>query len=171
MPYSQTQCSVSGCPNRGSARYSNLCKEHWISDRPLCSVEGCESSTLSRGLCNRHYRKWHYENHERDRRGHQRHEKLPIGTRRPAEGGYIRVKVREGGARAWKKEHISVMEGSLGRKLYPDESVHHRNGIRDDNQITNLELRASAHGRGQTVPDLLTWAHEIIDRYEGISGI
>lgn len=81
-------------------------------------------------------------------------------------GGYRKIRL-DGvvGDSAWVLEHRHAMEQKLGRKLLSGENVHHIDGNKLNNNISNLELWASFQPSGQRVEDLLKYAYEIIERY------
>lgn len=131
----------------------------------MCKVEGCERPHKARGYCDAHYKRVLARGDPRadvpikkvDGSGSRKNGYLEISVPRD-----LRYLVR--GARK-TGEHRLVMALHLGRPLRADESVHHTNGVRDDNRIENLELWSSSHPSGRRVEDLLVWAQVVFDRY------
>jgi hypothetical protein len=82
-------------------------------------------------------------------------------------GGYVNKKGYRwlGIGRTRILEHRYVMEQHIGRKLLPSENVHHKNGIKTDNRIENLELWVVFQPSGQRIDDAVIWAKEILKRY------
>lgn len=81
------------------------------------------------------------------------------GGRLKSNGGYIKVFKPEhpnAHKKGYVMEHRLVMEEKLGRFLRREEEVHHRNGIKDDNRIENLEVVMWNNHKGElTCPHCL----------------
>jgi len=130
-----------------------------MSDMKWCGGHGDyipAKATMIRGLCTACYSRARYQ-------GILDEVALPpqsgvarmreIGSRVKARDGYMTIKT-EAGVIA---EHRHVMQQHLGRDLEPGETVHHINGIRDDNRIENLELWVSPQPYGQRVADIIKY--------------
>lgn len=126
-----------------------------------CSVEGCGGVFLAKGLCRKHYASfWKYGDPLKKFRGDK-------GAGSFNKDGYHIITVN--GKQVI--EHRHVVSEFIGRPLREDEDVHHRNGCRSDNRISNLELWSTSQPRGQKIEDKIAWAREWLDLYQPIEGL
>ena len=79
--------------------------------------------------------------------------------------GYLIVNRRVNGVTETKFQHRLIMEEIVGRELFDHETVHHKNGRKDDNRPGNLELWSCSHPPGQRIQDKVKWARETIELY------
>lgn len=175
MPYTTYYpCSVDGCEkplkNRGlCAMHDKRLKTHGTTEQVnkpggvvknrKCSIKDCNNKHIAKGWCQMHWRRAYlYGNPEIV---------ISIGYKTD-HAGYISLHLPNhpmANATGSVYEHRLVMSEHLGRNLLPNESVHHKNGVRNDNRIENLELWSKGQPAGQRVEDKVAHAIEILQQY------
>ena len=125
-----------------------------------CKVEGCERPYKAKGFCTMHLQRF-------DMNGDPNLTKVPRNTLKDI---YDRVHKGEevgsltsDGYRTISLEGKSyyvqrlIVEYHNNIKLSANETVHHKNGIKDDNVHTNLEIWTGNHPGGVRKEDLKEW--------------
>lgn len=129
-----------------------------------CRVDGCALTVVARGYCHPHYSRVRKTGDPQPDKPFKRQD--GVGYIGP-DGYRILCKMRHpnAGINGRIAEHRWLMAEALGRPLLPDETVHHKNGIRHDNRMENLELWSRNHGPGQRVEDIVAYSLKMLGRY------
>lgn len=167
-------CIIEDCSKKSKAR--GLCGKHYEQFRrtgsPLprpkkvfipvpCTVEDCSVNFHALGFCRHHYNIF------------KRHGDPSWVKKYTAEGylhshGYrilYRPNHPNADANGRLAEHRYLMSEALKRPLLPKEEVHHMDGNRANNNLSNLELWNTSQPPGQRVEDKIKWAFEILNLY------
>lgn len=156
LPKKCDQCGATFIPAKKSQKFCcDKCRSDSRALRrtnvcPACGVSFLRPHGKSQVFCSRSC-------HMKDRNQIGRGIAKPVGSTRSAGSGYVTEKTETG---EWVIQHRLVMQRKLGRRLARTEYVHHKNGIRSDNRLENLELwvtkgKSKKDPNGQRLEDTL----------------
>jgi HNH endonuclease len=171
-------CNVDACERKHDSHgycnaHSNKVKRHGSAYGPYkpmriaksCSVDECSKPGKVKGLCIKHSR-WKIRTGDPSVRPERIVYIPPSKKNKQAKYKFTSVKnhsILEDGLYTM---HRVIMAEHIGRELYANENVHHKNGDRMDNRIENLELWTVSQPSGQRVEDKVQWAIETLKRYQ-----
>ena len=168
-------------PRRGQYRKCEACEQDFYAKpydtgKRFCSRACVNKSTQKRIVdlclyCNKEFEHWPSDGHmfcDRECYNSNR-QKQRVNTSKVTDDGYVLVyrpdSLSAQPSTGFTFEHRYIMEQHIGRQLLSEETVHHKNGVRTDNHLDNLELWSSSHPKGQRVQDKLEWARRIVSLY------
>jgi hypothetical protein len=168
------KCSSSDCSREVTNKkrgFCSRCYQYWLQTeaphKPRCPVDGCDRPQWAKGMCNIHYSRSERGLGSTDGIGRgapgRPRGKRNLDGRYVTSNGYVKVRIAD----KWDLEHRVVLSNSLGRELFPGETAHHKDGNKQNNDPSNLELWVTKQPSGQRPEDLVKWAHEILERYDG----
>lgn len=132
-----------------------------------CLINGCLKKHSGRGYCGKHYTRLIKTGNPLGIVSRRKHKP---GERKYAHDyhGYVRIWMPDhsnSNKRGYMKEHTYVISQHIGRPLFKHETIHHKNGIRNDNRLENLELWSHGQPYGQRVEDKIKFYIEFLKEY------
>lgn len=155
-------------------KYNTLTPNHWEKICSICSLNFTSKNGYKK-FCDACKEKYNLKPHiVKNRRAHNQpldyipKHKAKNGEGHLAKSGY-RYLTKCGHPNCGRYgrilEHIFIMSEHLRRPIRKNEIIHHKNGIKHDNHIDNLELWHKGHPIGQRLEDKLNWAKTLLEEY------